>query len=266
MQSRVILLTGCPKDGFKGTKPGATATRYSSKSQRKRTFSKREFDRLLRYLDKRALASHKTLSPNALVGTWLRAGLASGLRPVECEHAAWADESESKLRVKTAKQRLRKADWTAGIARLEIDSGPEVADEVQRPKYRLVSIDEPDREVVGEFMNMLHSLLDEGERYQDIYNRVRRYLWLSSLAVFGEEGTRFSLYLMRGQFGSNRKARQGTAATAGEMGNSPLKASGYYGKVIHAHRTGGSGGQKPAERLRDLHHETASREKGDGGK
>jgi hypothetical protein len=266
MQSRVILLTGCPKDGFKGPKPGTTATRYSSKSQRKRTFSKREFDRLLRYLDKRALDSQRTLSPGALVGAWLRAGLASGLRPVEWEHAAWADDSKSKLRVKTAKQRQRKADWTAGIARLEIDPGPEVAEELQPPKYRLVSIDEPDREAVGEFMTMLHSLLEEGEQYQDIYNRVRKYLWNSSLAVFGQEGSRFSLYLMRGQFGSNRKARQGTAATAGEMGNSPLKASGYYGKVIHAHRAGGSGGQKPAEGLKDFHNEPASREKADRAK
>uniref|UniRef100_UPI003F491E16 hypothetical protein n=1 Tax=Cupriavidus yeoncheonensis TaxID=1462994 RepID=UPI003F491E16 len=160
----------------------------------------------------------------------------------------WADESKTKLRVRTAKQRLRKADWTAGLARLEIDLDLAEADGMQEPKYRLVSINESDRGTVDRFMIMLRSLMEAGEAYRPIYDRVRRYLWDSSVTVFGKEGTRFSLYLMRGQFGANRKARQGTVATAEEMGNSPLKASGYYGKVIHAHRVGRSAGQKPVER------------------
>ncbi|WP_454740460.1 hypothetical protein [Cupriavidus necator] len=247
MQARVILLAGCPKDGFKGPKPGTTATRYSSKSQRKRTFAKRDFDRLLRYLDRRAEVSSREISVGLLVGAWLRAGLASGLRPVEWVGAIWADEEKISLQVKTAKQRRQQADWTAGLARLEVEPVSEVMEQGE-PKYRLVSIDESDRAAVDGFMMTLRRLMDAGEEFDLIYMRARRYLWSSSRAVFGKDGPKFTLYQMRGQFGANRKARQGVAATAAEMGNSPLKASSYYGKAIYAHRSGRGGGDKPADR------------------
>jgi len=248
-QARVILLTGCPKDGFKGPKPGTTATRYSTKSQRKRTFAKRDFSRLLRYLDQRAEASSNQLTAGSLVGAWLRAGLAAGLRPVEWVEAAWSDESRTHLRVKTAKQRKQEADWTAGLARLERD--PESAtpeDSPQPVKYRVVSIDESDRGAVDAFMTKLRTLLDAGEEFRTIYSRARQYLWMSSIEVFGKDSHRFTLYRMRGQFGSNRKARNGIDAAAEEMGNAPRKASAYYGKVIYAHRPARGGGDKPADR------------------
>jgi len=249
LQARMILLTGCPKDGFKGPKPGTTTTRYSSKTQRKRTFARRDYDRLLKYLDRRAAASSRSLSPGALVGSWLRAGFASGLRPVEWVEATWADQSKEQLRVKTAKRRRQKADWTAGLARLERDSevqGTEDTEPVE--EYRLVAIDEKDRSAVDDFMTKFQSLLRDGEDYPTIYRRVRQYLWESSLAVFGEDGQKFRLYQMRGQFAANRKARQGVSATADEMGNAPSKASTYYGNAIYAHRTARGAGDKPADR------------------
>jgi len=238
MQGRVILLTGCPKDGFKGPKPGTTATRYSTKSQRKRTFARRDFSRLLRYLDERAEASSNQLTAGSLVGAWLRAGLASGLRPVEWVEAVWSDEGHTHLLVKTAKQRRQEADWTAGLARLERDPEPALSQDSSPPvKHRLVSIDESDRSGVDGFMTKLRTLLDAGEKFTTIYSRARQYLWLSSIEVFGKENPRFTLYQMRGQFGANRKARNGFDAAAEEMGNAPSKASSYYGKVIYAHRT-----------------------------
>ncbi|WP_432263461.1 hypothetical protein [Cupriavidus sp. TMH.W2] len=258
MQARVILLTGCPKDGFKGPKPGTTATRYSSKSQRKRTFARRDFNRLLRHLDRRAEASSNQLAAGALVGSWLRAGLAAGLRPVEWVDATWSDESRTHLRVKTAKRRRQEADWTAGLARLERDPEPQVPEDLAEPvKYRLVSIDESDRGAVEGFMAKLRTLLDAGEEFSAIYSRARQYLWLSSISVFGRDAPRFTLYQMRGQFGSNRKARQGVSATAEEMGNAASKANTYYGKVIYAHRTARGGVDKPADRQIDSGREEA---------
>ncbi|WP_230625998.1 hypothetical protein [Cupriavidus necator] len=247
MQARVIMLAGCPKDGFKGPKLGTTATRYSSKSQRKRTFAKRDFDRLLRYLDRRAEVSSRDISVGLLVGAWLRAGLAAGLRPVEWVEATWVDEDKTRLQVKTAKQRRQQADWTAGLARLELEPVGEGVEQGE-PKYRLVSIDESDRAAVDDFMVTLRRLMNAGEEFDLIYMRARRYLWSSSRAVFGKDGPKFTLYQMRGQFGANRKARQGVVATAAEMGNSPLKASSYYGRAIYAHPSGRGGGDKPADR------------------
>ncbi|WP_342051291.1 hypothetical protein [Cupriavidus sp. OTU4054] len=258
MQARVILLTGCPKDGFKGPKPGTTATRYSTKSQRKRTFARRDFDRLLRYLDKQAESSSNHLAAGALVAAWLRAGLAAGLRPVEWVEAVWSDESQSHLRVKTAKQRRQEADWTAGLARLEREPDAITPEDSQQPaKYRLVSIDESDRPLVNAFMTKVRTLLNAGEEFPAIYSRARQYLWRSSIAVFGKGRQRFTLYQMRGQFGSNRKARQGVSATAEEMGNAPSKASGYYGKAIYSHRSARGGGDKPADRETDSGREMA---------
>lgn len=253
MQARVILLAGCPKDGFKGPKPGTTATRYSSKSQRKRTFAKRDFDRLLRYLDRRAEVASRENSVGFLVGAWLRAGLAAGLRPVEWLGASWADEDKTHLQVKTAKQRRQQADWTAGLARLELESVTEAVERGE-PKYRLVSIDESDRAAVDDFMMTLRRLMDAGQEFDRFYMRARRYLWSSSRAVFGNDGPKFTLYQMRGQFAANRKARQGVVATAAEMGNSPLKASSYYGKLIYAHRSV-RGGDKSADRQADSDNE-----------
>jgi hypothetical protein len=249
IQARMILLTGCPKDGFKGPKPGTTATRYSSKSQRKRTFAKRDFDRLLRYLDKRAASSSREVSPGALVADWLRAGLAAGLRPVEWTTAEWMGGDKSQLRVRTAKQRRQEADWTVGLGRLETDQWePEGESAESEAKYRLVSIDEQDRQAVDDFMSKLNGLINGGDDYDLIYRRARQYLWQASLDVFGINGPKFTLYQMRGQFGANRKARNGVDSTSEEMGNAPSKASTYYGNVIHAHRYTGGGGEKPVER------------------
>ncbi len=267
MQARIILLTGCPKDGFKGAKPGTTSTRYSMKSTRARTFAMRDFNRLLKYIDQRAGVFSNQLAAGSLVGAWLRAGLATGLRPVEWVSAVWTDETHARLRVTTAKQRRAEADWTAGLARLEIELDPVSGEEAYAPaKTREVNVDKSARADVDNFMQKLGALMDAGEEFPTIYSRAKQYLWRSSIAVFGKDGARFTLYQMRGQFGANRKARQGVAATAEEMGNSRSKAVSFYGKAIYAHGTARGGGDKPNDQERNSNSATRDlREKDAGG-
>ncbi|WP_223306579.1 MULTISPECIES: hypothetical protein [Achromobacter] len=44
-------------------------------------------------------------------------------------------------------------------------------------------------------------------------------------------GITMTFYAARGQFGADRKKRNGLKAAAVEMGNSPRKASAYYGPI-----------------------------------
>ncbi len=223
--ARLVLQVGMPKTGYKGNKPKTTSTLYSSKSSRPRTFERRRFEKLTAELNRRMGPSpdqRKNRRPVELL-FWLKAGLATGLRPIEWETARWRDRQQRQLLVKTAK---RKSD---------INALPSLKDApVKEYQERIVTVDEHDVIWVEQHMASVRRHLLSGEPFAHYYNNNRVYLWSVSRDLFGDKPP-FTLYLMRGQFAANRKRRADPDEVAREMGCAPKVASTYYGKKRYAH-------------------------------
>src|SRR5699024_94243 len=141
--------TEVPKTGFKSSKPGGNKdTLYSTRSSRKRTFRRRDFERLTRELERRIKkALHdERMTPRAYeLLVWLHAGLASGLRPIEWETAKWTNRAEGELLVQTAKTKL------GGFALPSLQHLP-----APQPTTRVVTIDAEQRVWVDQQLAAVH--------------------------------------------------------------------------------------------------------------
>src|SRR5699024_1517759 len=136
--ARLRLKMEFPKTGFKSSKPGGNkATLYSTRSSRKRTFRRTDFERLTRELERRITKAQfdERMTPRANeLLVWLRAGLASGLRPIEWETAEWINRADGELLVQTAKIK------TGGFALPSLQHLP-----APKPTTRIVTIDAEER-------------------------------------------------------------------------------------------------------------------------
>jgi len=230
--ARLVLQVGAPKQGFKGPKrneggQNTSATLYSRKSSRPRTFRRKDFERLLADLHRRALLKSHTSKPGRATELllWLRAGLASGLRPCEWEKARWLDKDEGKLLVTTAKRKL----GTYALPSISHLSQ-------QEEKTRIVSIAPEDREWVAQHMNCVRHHLLTQEPFRTYYNNNRSYLWQVCKELFGASRPPFTLYMMRGQFSANRKkSGQPPEDIATEMGCSIEMTQTCYGRKSAGH-------------------------------
>lgn len=226
-QAVLKLKAECPRDGYKGHKPGTTATKYSERSIRSRTFSRKNFDRLnLELIDRssRVKDLRSSRRPGELL-LWLQAGLASGLRPAEWEMAQWQDIQKGELLVQTAKAKL--AYTLPSIRHLA----------PPKDKTRIVHIDQDAISLVNEHMLSVRRHLDTGAPFEKYYFNNRSYLYQTCIEIFGSTGVRFTLYVMRGQFAANKKKGGFSCEAVGEqMGCSPHVASVNYGNKSAGHR------------------------------
>jgi len=228
--ARLQLEVGIPRHGFKGPKrkqESPTVTLYSYKSNRPRTFRRREFERLIADLQRRALTKNETHAPSRATQLllWLRAGLATGLRPCEWEKARWQDQAQGKLLVLTAKRKLGTYALPA-IAHLP----------VQKESTRIVTINPEDIDWVSKHMQCVRTHLLTQEPFRTYYNNNRIYLWSVCKELFGDSRPPFTLYMMRGQFAANRKkSGQPPQDLASEMGCSVNKTQACYGRKHAGH-------------------------------
>lgn len=232
LQATLLLTTNIPKDGFKDDGFGRGTTLYSKRSMRTRTFSRASFHQLERRL-KELAASHRGRRAASgqvrarVLLVWLRAGLASGLRPIEWSRAHWEDREAGMLRVYTAKHKV--GENALENARVHARALPE---------YRAVKIDPEDREWVDEQLTNVAEHLATGEPFKLLYENTRHTLWRVSDEVFDGK-MRFTLYLMRGQFSANRKRRKSVKALSAEMGCAPVQLYSCYGKKAYGHHSAG---------------------------
>lgn len=234
--ARLILQNGTPKNGYKGTRGPKQndkirpATLYSTKSSRPRTFEKKHFEKLIAELNYRSgpTSDHRVTSRANELLLWLKAGLASGLRPVEWAKARWVDKEKGDLLVHTAKTKA----GTYALPNLSGLPPPE-------PKTRIVKISPEDIFWVDQHLNRVKIHLQMGKPFKSYYDNNRIYLWEVCRDLFGNRRPPFTLYLMRGQFAANKK-RSGMPVdeVAMQMGCSPRIASVAYGKLVYGH--GGS--------------------------
>lgn len=226
-QAMQALDANSPRNGFKGVKPGETATLYSTRSQRKRTFKQKDFQKFIEELNARSSQCNRRRAAIASsLMFWLQAGLATGLRPIEWEKAHWHDKSKGVLFVYTAKAKH--------------DASPILgSDYAYDPaqKTRLVNVDEDSIFCVDQHLLRVRMHMLQGQPFETYYNNVRTYLWNLNRKVFGRN--MFTLYMMRGQFAANMKGSGLKSDEVGElMGCSPSVTRSNYGKCTAAHRNG----------------------------
>lgn len=229
LHAQLLLQVGFPKSGYKAPRQGAKpATLYSSRSSRKRTFRRRDFDKMIAELNKRVAAGARDKRmrnrANELL-LWVQAGLASGLRPCEWETARWQNKTKGELLVNVAKTK-----W-------DVPALPSLAGTPKKePQTRVVEIHEEDRIWVEQHLQAVGRYLRKGGNFKDYYNNNRMYLWAVCRELFPErEQVPFTLYTLRGQFSANRKKYKTLKDVAREMGCSPHTSGTYYGKPSSAH-------------------------------
>jgi len=221
------LTSNYPRDGYKGHRPGVTATKHSQRSMRARTFERQKFEKLKAALIQRSsrLNDARTSNRPSELLLWLQAGLASGLRPVEWQTAQWQDIEKGELLVRTAKEK-------------PIYTLPHIS-HLMPPKNqtRVVQIELAAIPAVNQHLLSVRRHLDTGATFQQYYNNNRNYLHLICLEIFGPTGKKFTLYMMRGQFAANMKKAGFSLEEVGEqMGCGWHVASVNYGNKSAGHR------------------------------
>jgi hypothetical protein len=178
---------------------------------------------------------------------WLQAGLATGIRPGEWEHAKWIDEEKNIIRVVTGKV---KKD-TEGYLRKK----PRKEKIWEKPVTR----DVPIESVAGGLAVKTHmDFIEQCVRTEGISMTTYRQTCSHTLqrareSIWGNRKDKnYTLYIVRRQYSANTKAAYGGVETARRMGHSrpDTPSASSYGSTLQAHsRTGENYRVKGVQRL-----------------
>lgn len=166
---------------------------------------------------------------------WLLAGLATGLRPIEWENAAWEDEAHTALVVNNAKIKLAAP---AFLRKEQPDEAGATEYKSRVPTTRTIPVlNSKDSFNIETHMNLIRAGLAEGADFTHYYEQCRRAIWLACRKLWGDKKT-YSLYTVRGQYSANQRATVGSAKTSVLMGHSrpDSPSAAHYGKANQAHK------------------------------
>jgi len=234
-----------------------------------RVIPKDDLDELLSYLE----SGHRSSIWAKRSALWLRAGLITGLRPIEWMSAWWNPTDPCVLLVHTAKVKLqvpafhrdilpyrRPRDIGYDLAMDEIDSHgiyiqslqyeAENPDQNRPPRpipiksrhespdeslIKIMTVDEHLRTILG-CVPPNPDAESRDRSFYKYYGQCKNVIRLACIALWGRK-KKYSLKTMRSQFSANMKALEDSERTAALMGhthhNNPTKAS--YGKANQAH-------------------------------
>ncbi len=174
---------------------------------------------------------------------WLKAGLATGLRPREWLGATWATADKKALHVQCGKTKLSTPAFLLNAGRFQQRSEPFGTGTVER----IVPVEQEfDRMVIDAHLRNIQSVIDltadpvtRGKQFDQYYHQCRTYMYRACLRIWNGRKS-YSLYTMRSQFSANAKAAHGSDATATLMGHSSADSpsAAFYGKASQAHTRG----------------------------
>jgi hypothetical protein len=198
--------------------------------------------------------------------TWVLAGLATGLRPIEWLSARWDENDPAILLARTAKVKLRAPAFLRKEEPFQApDSSTDQFDQGQvhyeesylenfqhwiaRPDQeappRKIPVPDTSRQMqVNSQIGAIWSVIPSDLSQQDLEVAFKKYhdqcacvLYRACHEIWGGKKT-YSLYTMRGQFAANTRAQYGPELSSEYMGhsgpNTPSRA--HYGKANQAHR------------------------------
>lgn len=217
--------------------------------------------------DLNQLLAHLSCNPRRLrsltwklrAATWLRAGLVTGLRPIEWLSAQWTSPEKTHLQVETAKVKLTapafsRSKITAHTADHETESSTADAAKGAKSRHRLIPVDnDDDRSIIDQHMKFMNEYIDESladrrrpqkdrnSAFESYHMQCRARIWDACQAIWKGKKS-YGLYTMRGQFSANMKALKGPDATAELLGHSSADSpsAAHYGKRNQAHPAFGS--------------------------
>lgn len=222
--------------------------------QRKNTIPEGDLKKILERLQEKAVRS-KWAKRTAV---FLRAGLATGVRPVEWLHAEWFDATKTVLRIRNAKEKLaepaflREPSGAILSNKLRARDADTDAQSDQRfdglihrtHSFRVVPIEsEKDRIAVEEQIQLINLFIgvsvDEVVRQRAFVSYHRACLQVLNRTCFDiwQGKKRYQLYTMRGQFAADTKAACGSAVATVRLGHTrdDSPSAAFYGKANQAH-------------------------------
>ncbi|WP_321820754.1 MULTISPECIES: hypothetical protein [unclassified Burkholderia] len=203
---------------------------HRTSSNRRRNFSEDDLSMLVRHLNNRRISAHAWPLRAA---HWLLAGLATGLRPAEWEHARLIDDR--RLAVITGK---RKGEPPASILSAEWDAILTAHVDLAEPLpqwIRIVEIEPSDLMWIKAHLSSIDELRSKGIPFADIYEQSRLAL-RRACEILWNGSKRISLYTARGQFASNSKAIKPLTEVSRLMGHRSTRTTQRnYGKRRYAH-------------------------------
>lgn len=202
----------------------------------KKTIPDDDFRKLLNILSANAVLTRSRSGCNwsAVTQYWMHAGLASGLRPNEWEHAYWQDESHAVLMAPNSKIKLAAPAYARaqnGKTVYDEDPAQEISAEsgsnsddadlhheivnqslsldaaqADAPsQFRAIPIEPEDRLWVDMHMTSIaQAQKDWGMDFQYYYDRCRKTLYRACNKAFNGKKN-YSLYTLRGQFSADMK-------------------------------------------------------------
>lgn len=222
--------------------------------QRKNTIPEGDLKKILERLQEKAVRSEWAKRTEV----FLRAGLATGVRPVEWLHAEWFDAAKTVLRIRNAKEKLAEPAFLRKPSAANLINKPSARDadtdaqSVQRSdgsihrthSFRMVPIEcEKDRVAVEEQIQLINLIIggsvDDVVRQRAFVRYHRACLQVLNRTCFEVwQGTkRYQLYTMRGQFAADTKAAWGSAVATERLGHTreDSPSAAFYGKANQAH-------------------------------
>ena len=161
---------------------------------------------------------------------FLKATVATGARPIEWLNAVWVDRPKGKLRLLSAKAKIRNA-----LNSISDETGRVFKEGEDAKSYRIVTVNKEDIDVVDQQVLAVRRLLNNSDTgflydempqelraqcFEPFYNKCRITLYRASLK---ETGISYSFYDARSSFAANRRARDGIASASAELGHNAEK-------------------------------------------
>lgn len=207
-----------------------------NKRQQGLVVPEKDLKQILSHLEE--MANKKSNGIAAMTITWIKAGLATGLRPVEWLDASWATKDKKALQTISAKTKVGQ------VAYLQKAHDGLNSQAMQPMLLREIPLlDEADNDAVDKMLSLIAikvpGHLPRAER-QDalntLYLAIKQRLYTACKHLYKGK-KKYSLYAFRRQFSANAKAAVGSDVTAELMGHFSAKSpsTGYYGKANQAH-------------------------------
>jgi hypothetical protein len=178
---------------------------------------------------------------------WIQAGIATGLRPGEWEHARWADDARNLLIAPTLKVKASPAAY----ARAGQDA-PDQDHEHETPRslpLRAIAVEPVDQMYVEGHLICIREGLATGMTFKAYQNYCRQTLWRACRQLWGGKKL-YSLYNARHQFSANSRGKLSPDELANAMGHvRRANTSRDYADARHAYRRKGGVADRVGNRL-----------------
>jgi hypothetical protein len=203
-------------------------------STRRKTVPEDDLAMLVRHLNNRRASP---LGWALRAAHWMLAGVATGLRPAEWEHARLV--GDNRLVVINAK---RRGEPASALLAEDLDRLLAIHAEAELPGWiRVVPFEPRDLMWIKAHMSSLAGLAEKGISFSSAYEQCRLALRRACDELWGGS-RRISLYTARGQFAANSKAVMPLTDVSALMGHKSSRTTRRnYGKRRYAHT-----GLKPA--------------------